>query len=115
LSSASTTEASLSSSPFTTTPIDLSTMSAYDAPAGIHLQNLILDSTTTAEQKADCVSEYLVGSSWSCCCCCTWSFRPVWTWTMTSIDDFLGIACWFLRAYCVNHQSLTLSSSSTPF
>eukprot|EP00545_Synedropsis_sp_CCMP1620_P007899 CAMPEP_0119015240 /NCGR_PEP_ID=MMETSP1176-20130426/10664_1 /TAXON_ID=265551 /ORGANISM="Synedropsis recta cf, Strain CCMP1620" /LENGTH=229 /DNA_ID=CAMNT_0006968517 /DNA_START=86 /DNA_END=775 /DNA_ORIENTATION=+ len=30
-------------------------MSSYEAPAGIHLQNLILDKTTTAEQKADCL------------------------------------------------------------
>lgn len=30
--------------------------SAYTGGAGIHLQNLFLDSSTTAEQKADCVS-----------------------------------------------------------
>ena len=30
--------------------------SAYKGGAGIHLQSLILDNSTTAEQKADCVS-----------------------------------------------------------
>jgi hypothetical protein len=31
-------------------------MSAYAGGAGIHLQNLVLDSSTTLEQKTDCVS-----------------------------------------------------------
>lgn len=30
-------------------------MSAYSGGAGIHLQNLVLDNSTTAEQKADCL------------------------------------------------------------
>ena len=31
-------------------------MSSYSAGAGIHLQNLILDNSTTVDQKVDCVS-----------------------------------------------------------
>jgi hypothetical protein len=44
---------SLSPLPFSTT----TTMSAHVSTPGIHLQNLVLDESFTAEQKADCVSD----------------------------------------------------------